>query len=59
MTKMLADLGVYERDIEKIAAVLGKECSDTTQLVESLRMNDNRLPGLSYMSQYVIEGLIA
>lgn len=56
--KMLVDLGVYERDVDKIIKVIGEDFDDTNDLRKRLRNNIKKLKGISYLSMYIIRKLI-
>lgn len=55
--KMLIDIGIYERDVEKIIQVIGDDFDDTTELKNRLLENWNKLGSISYISRYVIRNL--
>lgn len=56
--RMLIDIGIYERDIDKILKVIGTNYYDTIELKNILKDNLHKLPkDLSYVSRYVIENL--
>lgn len=55
--KMLIDIGIYERDIEKIIKVIGDDFDDTTELKNRLISNIDKLGTISYISSYVIQNL--
>lgn len=55
--KMLLDLGVYERDIDKIIKVIGDDFDDAVDLKNRLLSSYSQLKGISYISRYVIRGL--
>lgn len=55
--KMLIDIGIYERDVEKIIQVIGSDFDDTTELKNRLLENWNKLSSISYISKYVIRNL--
>jgi hypothetical protein len=55
--KMLIDIGIYERDIEKIIKVIGDDFDDTTELKNRLVSNIDKLGAISYISSYVIQNL--
>jgi len=56
--KMLMDMGIYERDIEKIIKIIGDDYEDVNELKSRLTSNINSLKGLSFISNYVIKDLI-
>ena len=55
--KMLIDIGIYERDVDKIIQVIGSDFDDTTELKNRLLENWDRLGSISYISKYVIRNL--
>ena len=55
--KMLIDIGIYERDVEKIIKVIGDDFDDTTELKNRLINNFDKLGAISYISSYVIQNL--
>ena len=55
--KMLIDIGIYERDVEKIIKVIGDDFDDTTELKNRLICNFDKLGAISYISSYVIQNL--
>ena len=55
--KMLLDIGIYERDVEKIIKVIGEDFDDTTELKNRLINNFDKLGAISYISSYVIQNL--
>lgn len=55
--KMLIDIGIYERDVEKIIQVIGDDFDDTIELKNRLLENWNKLGSISYISRYVIRNL--
>jgi len=55
--RMLKDLGIYERDIEKIIRVIGEGFNDTFELKSLLLKNRDKLKNVGYLSQYIIESL--
>lgn len=55
--KMLIDIGIYERDVEKIIKVIGDDFDDTTELKNRLISNFDKLGAISYISSYVIQNL--
>ena len=54
---MLIDIGIYERDVEKIMKVIGDDFDDTTELKNRLINNFDKLGAISYISSYVIQNL--
>ena len=55
--KMLIDIGIYERDVEKIIKIIGDDFDDTTELKNRLINNFDKLGNISYISSYVIQNL--
>lgn len=55
--KMLIDIGIYERDVEKIIKIIGDDFDDTTELKNRLINSLDRLRNISYISKYVIQNL--
>lgn len=56
--KMLLDLGIYERDIDKIIKVIGDDFDDAFELKQRLFDNITKLKDISYVSKYIINDLI-
>lgn len=56
--KMLLDLGIYERDIDKIIKVIGDDFEDTFELKQRLSDSFPKLKGISYISKYVIQNML-
>lgn len=56
--KMLMDLGIYERDIEKVIKITGNDFEDEIELKNKLIDNIEKLDNLSFISRYVIRNLI-
>jgi hypothetical protein len=56
--KMLLDIGIYERDVDKIIKVIGDNFDDTVELRSRLAINFNKLKNISFISRYVILKLI-
>ena len=54
---MLIDIGIYERDVEKIIKVIGDDFDDTTELKNRLINSFDKLGAISYISSYVIQNL--
>lgn len=52
--KMLMDIGIYERDVDKIIKVIGDDFDDTVELKSRLSANFNKLKNISSVSKYVI-----
>lgn len=57
--RAMFELGIYERDIEKIAKIVGEDLPDTRSLVEAIKSNRGDLNNISYMSKYVIDNLVS
>lgn len=57
--KMLKDLGIYERDIDKIISVIGENFKDTFELKKLLTDNKDKFGELSFISKFVIRSLIS
>jgi len=55
--KMLKDLGIYERDIDKIIAVIGEDFQDTFELKNLLLANKDKINKISFVSRFVIKSL--
>lgn len=55
--KMLIDIGIYERDVEKIISVIGDDFDDSSELKNRLISNYDRFNSISYISSYVIRNL--
>ncbi|WKY47714.1 DEAD/DEAH box helicase [Eubacteriaceae bacterium ES3] len=56
--RMLLDLGIYDRDIQRIINVIGEDFDDAVHLKELLKENNNSLRNLSYISRYVINNIL-
>ncbi|MFT9497734.1 hypothetical protein, partial [Anaerosolibacter sp.] len=56
--KMLLDLGIYERDIEKVIKVIGDDFDDAVELKQRLTDNFNKIKDVSYVTMYVIKNII-
>lgn len=56
--KMLMDIGIYERDIEKVIKIIGNDFEDEIELKNKLIDNIERLDSVSFISKYVIRNLI-
>lgn len=56
--KMLMDIGIYERDVDKIIKIIGDDFDDTIDLKSRLSINLNKLKNISFVSKYVILKLI-
>lgn len=56
--KMLMDIGIYERDIEKVIKIIGNDFEDEIELKNKLIDNIERLDSISFISKYVIRNLI-
>lgn len=55
--RMLKDIGIYERDIEKIIRVIGSNFKDTFELRELLLNNKTKFKNLSYLSLFIINSI--
>lgn len=55
--KMLLDLGIYERDVEKIIRIIGDDFDDAFELKQRLSDNISKLKDISYVSKYIIHDL--
>lgn len=56
--KALIDLGVYDRDIEKILDIIGDDFEDAVELRQRLIKNRNRFNKISFISKYAIDRII-
>lgn len=56
--KMLLDLGIYERDIEKVVKIIGDDFDDAFDLKQRLTDNIKKFRDISYISKYVINNLL-
>lgn len=56
--KMLLDLGIYERDVEKIIKVIGDNFIDASELRSLLTKNFTKLSNITFVSKYIIKNLI-
>lgn len=56
--KMLLDLGIYERDVDKIIKIIGDSFEDAFELKQLLINNMNKLNKISYISKYIISNLM-
>lgn len=56
--KMLLDLGIYERDINNIIAIIGDDFDDAVELKARLNNNVYKFKKISFVSKYVIQKLI-
>jgi hypothetical protein len=54
---MLKDLGIYERDIDKIIEVIGEDFKDTFELKNLLLANKDKINKISFISRFVIKSL--
>ena len=56
--KMLLDIGIYERDVDKIISIIGKEFTDTFEMKRRLVEYYSRLEKqISYISKFIIKNL--
>lgn len=56
--KMLLDLGIYERDVDKIIKIIGDSFEDAFELKQLLINNINKFNKISYISRYIINNLV-
>lgn len=56
--KMLIDLGIYERDVDRIIKIIGDDFEDAIELKRRLGTNFHKLGGISFISKYVISNLL-
>ena len=56
--KMLLDLGIYERDVDKIIKIIGDSFEDAFELKQLLINNMNKFNKISYISRYIINNLV-
>lgn len=59
--KMLIDLGIYERDVDKIIKIIGDDFFDAVELRILLQKNIDKIQNnkiISYISKYIIRGII-
>lgn len=56
--RMLMDIGIYERDINKIITIIGDDFEDAIELKARLNKNISKLSKISFISKYVIQKLI-
>lgn len=57
--RAMFELGIYERDIERIAKIVGEDLPDTRSLVTAIKNNRSKMKSISYMSKYVIDNLVS
>ncbi|MDD2391898.1 MAG: DEAD/DEAH box helicase [Bacilli bacterium] len=55
--KMLKDLGIYEKDIDKIIKIIGDDFSDAFELKERIKKNKGKMKGISFISKFIINNL--
>lgn len=56
--KMLLDLGIYERDIDKVIRVIGDDFDDAVELKQRLTDNLSKIKDVSYITMYIIKNII-
>lgn len=56
--KILLDMGIYERDIEKIIKIIGDDFDDIIELKNRLIEAKDSLKNISYLSRYVIDSMV-
>lgn len=56
--KMLLDMGIYERDVEKIIRVIGDDFDDAFELKQRLSDKFVKLKDISYISRYIIQNML-
>lgn len=56
--KMLLDLGIYERDIDKVIKVIGDDFDDAVELKQRLAENLEKIKDISYITKYIIKNII-
>ncbi len=56
--KMLIDMGIYERDIDKIIKIIGDDFDDAFELKQRLSDKIGKFKDISYLSMYVIKNLL-
>lgn len=52
--KTMIDLGIYDRDIDKIVKVIGEDFQDVVELKDKLVSLKGNFKGITFISQYVI-----
>lgn len=55
--KTLKDMGIYEKDIEKVVKVIGDEYRDSFSLRAAILLNKGKFKNISVISRYVINAL--
>lgn len=56
--KMLIDMGIYERDVERVINVIGGDFEDEIELKNRLQLNLDKIEKVSFITKYVINNLI-
>lgn len=56
--KILKDMGIFERDIDKITKIIGSTFTSVTELQALVRERYKQITGISMISKYVIDSLI-
>ncbi|OGO89326.1 MAG: hypothetical protein A2Y24_04180 [Clostridiales bacterium GWE2_32_10] len=56
--KMLLDLGIYERDIDKVIQIIGDDFDDASELKRRLGVNIFKLSKMSFITKYVVRNLV-
>ena len=56
--KMLIDMGIYERDVEKVINAIGGDFEDEIELKNRLQLNLDKIEKVSFITKYVINNLI-
>ena len=55
--KMLYEIGIHEKDIDKIVKVIGTNYKDIFEMKKLLKQNYYNFYGLNFISQYIINNL--
>ena len=55
--RMIKDMGFYDRDIDKIINVIGNDFNNVGDLVSKIRQHQQKLKGVSFISQFIIQQL--
>lgn len=56
--KMLIDMGIYERDVERVINAIGGDFEDEIELKNRLQLNLDKIEKVSFITKYVINNLI-
>jgi replicative superfamily II helicase len=56
--KMLKDLGIFDRDIDKIIKVIGDDFRDAFELKQLLQKHIKDFNGISFISKFIISALV-